>query len=81
MAVGVALVGRLIGNADGEKRDHRRHEVEAGMERFGEDAQAAGTQDEKRLQRDEDDGRADAEQRRLFFLAHFAGKLVGHGRS
>ena len=40
VAVWVALVGGLIGDADGEKRDDGGDEVEAGMQRFGEDAEA-----------------------------------------
>ncbi len=50
VAVGMALIGRLIGDADGEEGDHRGDQIESGMQRFGQNAQAAGAQDKKRLE-------------------------------
>ena len=60
----MALVGRFIRDAHGEKCDDGRDEVQTGMQCFGEYAQAARTQDEESLQRNEYNGGADAQQRR-----------------
>ena len=74
----MALVGGLIGNADGEKGDHRGDQVEAGVQRFGQNAQAAGAKDEKRLERHEHDGGAHAEQRGALLFAHFDREGLDH---
>ena len=62
VAVGMALVGGLIGDADGEKGDDGGDEVEAGMECFGENAEAAGAPNEEGLETQEDSGGPYAEE-------------------
>src|SRR5260221_7212483 len=62
MAVGVALVRGLVGDADGEKRDDGGDKVKAGMEGFREDAEAVRADDQKRFQAKQDGGGCNAQQ-------------------
>jgi len=62
VAVGMAFVRGLVGDADGKKRDDGSDKVEAGMERFGEDAEAVGADDQESFQTKQDGGRANAQQ-------------------
>src|SRR5258708_23631465 len=62
VAVWVAFVSRLVGDADREKRNDGGDEVEAGMQRFREDAEAVGADDQESFQAKEESGRANAQQ-------------------
>ena len=62
VAVGVALVGWLIGDAHGEKRDDCSDQVEAGVQSFGKDAEAVCANDQEGFQTKEKRGGADAQQ-------------------
>ncbi len=44
MAVGVVLVGGIVGDADGEEGERRAGQVEAGVSRIRENAERAGEQ-------------------------------------
>ena len=70
VAVGVNLVGRLVGNADGEIGEDGGNQVEAGVQRFREHAQAAGGGGQKHLQRNQHQCREDRAQRSQFLFPH-----------
>src|SRR4051812_15577317 len=56
-------VGRALGDADREERQQRGHEVGAGMQGFGDEAEASGDEAGGKLERDERRSREDREQR------------------
>ena len=71
VAVGVFVVGRLVGEMDGEERDDGRDEVERGVGRLGQDAEAPRRQADDELHPRQKDRRDDGVRRRrlLFLLA------------
>ena len=70
VTVSVIGIGRAVGNSNGEIGDDRGDEIEAGVQRLGEHAQAAGGQRQKNLQRNENNGRTHrAECRQLLCRA------------
>ena len=71
VAVGMPFVGWFIRDAHGEKGDDRREQVEAGVQCLGEYAQASRAENEKSLQRNQQHGRANAQQCRPALLARF----------
>ena len=77
VAVGVALVGRLIGNADGEKGDDGGDEVEAGVQGFGENAEAVCAKDEEGFKAEEKRGGTNTEKGGAFLFLN--GGLEGSG--
>jgi len=62
VAVRMTLIGGLVRNAHGKKRDHRGDQVEAGMQRFGEHAEAARAKHQKSFQAQKQQRRTDAEK-------------------
>jgi hypothetical protein len=78
--VRVAFVGGLVGHAHGEERNYRREQIETGMQRFGQNAKAAGANDQKGLEGQQHDGGAHAEQRGALLFADFLSLADGwHG--
>src|SRR5215469_16045353 len=51
MTVLMVGIGRLIGNAHGKQRDRGRNEIQPGMSRFRQNAQASGTYAHNHLER------------------------------
>ncbi len=62
VAVGMALVGGLIGDTNGEKGDDGGDQVEAGMEGFGEDAETVRAEDQEGFEAEEEGSGADTQQ-------------------
>ena len=78
VAVKVVGVGGLVRHAHGEERDDRGHQIENGMQRFGENSQAARGNGEKNLQGYQHHSRADRAQRSQLLLACCLGGDVDH---
>src|SRR5258708_34915998 len=62
VAVWVAFVSRLVGNANGEKRNYGGDEVEAGMGPLGKGTQAVGAEGARKFQGKGGDGRSKTQQ-------------------
>lgn len=80
MTVGVVGVGGLVGDTNREKGDDGGDEVEAGMQRFRENAQTAGAKGKENLERDEDESAGDRRERRQSFLSHGLRRRI-HGEA
>ena len=75
VAVGVFVVGRLVGEMDGQERDDGRDEVEGGVGGLGQDAEAPRRKADDELHPRQEDRRDDGvRRRRLLFL--LAGRQV-----
>ena len=68
VAVGVARIRGLIGDADRKEGDDRGNEIQAGMEGFGEDTEAARSPNQEGLQAKEEHRGTHAEQRGAFLF-------------
>src|SRR6516164_8535048 len=78
VAVGMALVGGPVRDAHREKGDDCRDKVEAGVQGFGEDAEAVCANDQEGFQTEQERGRTDAEEGgALLFLD---GRLLAAGK-
>ena len=76
----MAFVGGLVGHAHGQEGDYGGQQIEAGMQRFGQDAKAVGAHDEKGLEGQQHDGGAHAENRGALLFADFLSLAQGqHG--
>jgi hypothetical protein len=62
MAVEVVCVGRLVCDANGEEGDHGGDEVEYGVQRFGQNPEAAGDYGEENFEADKNDCGADGSE-------------------
>ena len=72
VSVRMPCISRLIGNANGQKRNHRGDQIKPGMQRFGKHAKAARPQNKKSLKAKQQRRGADAQQcSALLFLAGF----------
>src|SRR5215813_11224583 len=80
VAIGMALVGGLIGHANRKERDDRGDQIETRVQCFGKNTKAAGADDQKCLERDQDDGGTDAQQRSALFLASLLVQIARHVR-
>ena len=62
--VGMLVVGRPVGDADGVQGQQRGSRIDAGMHGLGEDPEAAGEKADEQLDADEGQRRAEREERR-----------------
>ncbi len=76
----MSLIRRLVGDSNGKKCNDRREQVQAGVQRLGEDTQAARTENEKRFQGNQQSGRGNAQERRPALFARFLVLLGRHHR-
>jgi hypothetical protein len=81
VTVKMAIVRGLIGDSDREESNDGGHEIETGMQRFRENAEATGAPDKEGFQAKKQGGRANAEKSgALFFLDRFLKATPkGHG--
>ena len=77
--VRVAAVGRAHRHADREERQERGHQVGAGVRRLREEAEAARGQARHELERDQDDGGRDRDERDPALGAHRVQANLGRG--
>ena len=77
VAVGVLGVGRLVGLADRDQRDHRGHQVDRRVQRLGDDRDRAGDRAGGELERDQHRVGDDRERRRPGLRADHGVSRVG----
>ena len=77
VAVGVVLVGRLVGLAHREEGHHRRDQVDARVGRLGEDRDRAGDRRRRELEHDQQRVRGDRDRRRAVLAGHL--RVRAHG--
>jgi hypothetical protein len=65
------FIRRLVGHAHGEKRDDRGKQVKTGVQRLRKYAQASRPDDQKRLEGDQHQSRAHAQERGPLLLPSF----------
>ena len=66
----VPFVGRPAGDADREEREQRGDEIRAGVQRLGDQPEAAAREARAELERDEHGRRADRDERRAALRGH-----------